>query len=601
MAQQRSRQGTSRTKKSGGKSSGGTSRARRAPTDHQEVEWQFDAAELEPVGGWLKQHSSGSGLAVEPESDEKITDTYYDTEDWRFYRAGYALRVRKIGNDAEATMKTLSSAEGNVRRRREITEPLADDKPATLGKASGPVGGRSRPLLGGRALRPMFKIQTRRQKFALLLEDTSVSANGASGEDDGAGSRVHIGEVVLDASEIPLGGGKESTHLRRVEVEAGSGTAPTPDLRGFVDEMQFALDLRPAAISKYETGLYATGLSPDGTMSTGPVEVDPAMSLGEVAFAVLRRQFTEMRSHEPGTRIGEDPEELHDMRVATRRMRAAMKVFEGGLPERAKWFREELRWVAGTLGDVRDLDVQVGRLEAWKGEADEESSAFLGKILDVIKKRRDGARGRMLDALDSGRYERFEKSFAEMLRRGPGAERRLSQSNGRSPAREPITAAAPALISGRYRRWGKAAKRLEETSSPEAFHDLRKKGKRLRYTLEFLSEVYGKTSRKPIQHLKALQDDLGDHQDAVVAARTLRELGTTTDGPRVTRGAAFTMGVYSERYLREAAGIRSGLLGSKPFRALTSGKDWKDFEKAMNDVAKSPQKAKDKGPKKAAR
>ena len=58
------------------------------------------------------------------------------------------------------------------------------------------------------------------------------------------------------------------------------------------------------------------------------------MSLGEVAFAVLRRQFAEMRDHEPGTRLGEDPEELHDMRVPTRRMRAAMKVFEAGRPSR---------------------------------------------------------------------------------------------------------------------------------------------------------------------------------------------------------------------------------------------------------------------------
>lgn len=590
MVQQRSGR-----KSSGGKSSsGGTSRKRRAPVDHHEVEWQFDAAELEPVEAWLRQHSSGSGLVVESESDEKITDTYYDAEDWRFYRAGYALRVRKVGSGAEATMKSLSPAEGNVRRRREITEPLGDDKPATLGKAPGPVGERARSLLGGQDVRAMFEVRTRRQKFALLLESTTdESENGASA------NRVRIGEVLLDSSEIPLGGGRESAHLRRVEVEAGAGTAPTPDLRGFVDEMQYALELKPAAISKFETGLYATGLSPRGDTEAGPTEIGPTMSLGEVAFAVLRRQFAEMRSHEPGTRIGENPEELHDMRVATRRMRAAIKVFEGALPERAKWFREELRWVAGSLGDVRDLDVQIGRLEAWKDEADEESSDFLGKILDVIKKRRTEARGRMLQALDSARYERLEKSFGEMLRRGPGAERELAQGNGHSPESEPVTSAAPDLISARYRKWRKAAKSLDESSPPENFHDLRKKGKRLRYTLEFVSEVYGKPAAGLISPLKALQDDLGAHQDAIVAAGTLRELGTTTEGTRVPRGAAFTMGVFSERYLREAAGIRSEVLRSKPFRALTKGKSWKDFEKAMKDAAKSPEKA--QGTKKRAR
>ena len=559
--------------------------SKRYPVDHHEVEWQFDAAELESVEAWLRQHSSGSGLVVEPESEEKITDTYYDAEDWRFYRAGYALRVRKAGSNAEATMKSLSPAEGNVRRRREITEPLGDDKPATLGKAPGPVGERARALLGGGDARPMFEVRTRRQRFALLLEDPADgSENGASA------NRVRIGEVLLDSTEIPFGEGGEAARFRRVEVEAGAGTALTPDLRGFVDEMQYALDLKPATLSKFETGLYATGLTPRGDTEAGPTEISATMTLGGVAFAVLRRQFAEMRSHEPGTRIGEDPEELHDMRVATRRMRAAMKVFEGALPERARWLREELRWVAGALGDVRDLDVQIDRLRAWRDEADEEGSEFLGKILDVLEKRRTEARGRMLEALDSARYERLETSFGEMLRRGPGAERELAQANGHTPEDEPVTAAAPALISARYRKWRKAAGRLDESSPPEEFHDLRKKGKRLRYALEFVSEVYGRPVLALISSLKALQDDLGDHQDAAVAAETLRELGTSTDGPRVSRGAAFTMGVFSERYLREAAGIRSRALRSKPFRALTKGKGWRDFEKAMKDAAKAPGK-----------
>ncbi len=250
--------------------------------------------------------------------------------------------------------------------------------------------------------------------------------------------------------------------------------------------------------------------------------------------------------------------------------------------------REELRWLAGTLGEVRDLDVQLGRLQAWEQEADEEGTGSLGKILDVMKKRWAEARKSLLEVLDSGRYERLESSFAQMLRRGPGAERELAQSDkGPDPAQEPITAASPALLLGRYRKWRKAARRLDETSPPEAFHDLRKKGKRLRYALEFVSEVYGRPVQRLVKPLKALQEDLGQHQDATVAADFLRELGTTTGGTRISRGAAFTMGVYSERYAREASVLRSGVLRSKPFRALASGKEWKDFEKAMKDARKS--------------
>ena len=538
--------------------------------DHQEIEWQFEAEELASVEDWLGQYYSGSSdLHIAPESTVEITDTYYDTDDWRFYRAGYTLRVRNTEGEVEATMKSLTPGEGSLRRRREISEPLEDGKPATLRKARGAVGGRSRALVGGREMRPLFRLETRRQRFALLL---GSDANGNQ-EDS------RIGEISLDASEIPLG--DEQASLTRVEVEAAIGEAPIPEVHGFVDEMQSALELAPAFTSKYEAGLYASGLNPEEDSEFGPTQVDPSMSLGEVAFAVLRTQFAEMRDHEPGTRLGDDPEELHDMRVPTRRTRAAMKVFRDALPERATWLREELRWVAHALGDVRDLDVQIERYQAWKEDADEQSSRLLDKILTITKKQRAEARKNMLEVLDSDRYERLESSFAEMLRRGPAAELEVAQTDGHESANQPVTAVAPDLISGRYRKWRKAAKRLDETSSPEAFHDVRKKGKRLRYTLEFVSEVYGKPVRKLVKPLKALQDDLGDHQDVVVAAGYLRELGTTTGGTRVPRGAAFTMGVYSERCAREAKDLRSVVSDSKPFRTLIKGKKWKKFAKVM--------------------
>ena len=585
MGQQRSRR---RSSGGGRRKNGPSSRGRRrSPVDHQEIEWQFDAADLEPVEAWLKQHSSNSGLVVEPESDERVADTYYDSEDWRFYRAGYALRVRNVGGVAEATMKSISPADGNVRRRREISEPLTDDKPSTLNGAKGPVGGRARSLLGGRKLVPIFEVRTRRRTFGVLLEAHEPSENG---EPDGtAEERVRIGAVMLDETEVPLDGSREAARLGRVEIEAGAGTAPTPDLRGLVDEMQYALDLDPAQISKFEAGLYATGSTPRTSEDTGPTRIDATMSLGEVAFAVLRRQFAALRAHEPGTRIGEDPEELHDMRVATRRMRAAIKVFEGALPERAKWLREELRWLAQVLGEVRDLDVQEERFERWIAKAAEDDVEHLRKILGGLGKRREGARKDMLKALDSVRYERLETSFAEMLRRGPGAERELAPSGG--AAGEPVTKTAPDLISARYRKWRKAAKKLAGDSPAEAFHDVRKKGKKLRYALEFVAEVYGGPVKALIKPLKAVQDDLGDHQDAVVAAETLRELGTTDQGRRVTRRAAFTMGIYHERCREQAARLRSCAIVSKPFRSLVRGKGWKGFEAATREAAKDPQRA----------
>ena len=246
---------------------------RRLPTDHEETEWQFDvAAEVEPVEGWLLRRS-GPGLVVAPGPTAEISDAYYDSEDWRLRRAGYALRVRKTGDEVECTIKSLAPAGDGPSRRREISEPLIDAGPATPRGAPGPVGEISRALLGDRELRRMFESRTRRQRFPLLLEPTDPDGTGGS-----TGGGVRIGEVSLDTSEIPLDGGPVS--LRRVEVEAAAGTPPSPDLWGFVDEMRFDLGLDPAAISKYEAGLQAAGLSPDGPADLAPEAQGPKTAVG---------------------------------------------------------------------------------------------------------------------------------------------------------------------------------------------------------------------------------------------------------------------------------------------------------------------------------
>jgi CHAD domain-containing protein len=292
-----------------------------------------------------------------------------------------------------------------------------------------------------------------------------------------------------------------------------------------------------------------------------------------------------MRAHEAGTRLGEDPEELHDMRVPTRRMRAAIKLYQNALPERARWFRGELKWVAGVLGEVRDLDVQIEQLKGLiEQQLEEEGREALYEVVDAIKERRNAARECLLEALDSGRYERFESSFAEMLRRGPASETASEELLGApAAAEEPILAAAPGLLSRPYRKWRKAAGRIDGNSRPEEYHDLRKKGKRLRYALEFVTEVYGKKETSElIKTLKTLQDNLGRNQDLIVAADLLEQLAT---GERkLLPQTVFVMGGLAERHRREAADLRTTLPTSKAYRTLHEGKKWKDLEKVMKKL-----------------
>lgn len=582
-------------------------------TDHQEVEWQFDADDLGRVEGWLGEVSAGSGVVLGPVSSDDLVDGYYDTGDWRLYRAGYALRIREMKDGAEATMKSLSSAEGNLRRRREISEPLKDAGIEMLRKSKGPVGEKLRLLLGNREAERIFEVRTSRKTFPLSFAGGASDGgmNGSSDEDAagdvreeaGSGGNSPVGEVVLDSSGVPLGGAEESVGLTRVEVEVDAGSASDRRLRGFVKEMEVSLGLRQARISKYEAGIFATGLSPERREDYGPTGVNASLSLGEMAFAVLRQQFAVMGSHEPGTRLGEDAEELHDMRVSTRRLRAAMKLFEDVLPERSRWLREELRHFAGSLGDVRDLDVQIEEVKG-VGGGDQEEVEALAAIVTALEERREAARGRLLEALDSDRYARFESSFAEMLRRGPEAPRGAPSTNGSSGASAaagvPVLEAAPSLLGRRYRAWRKAAGRLNESSDPEEYHELRKKGKRLRYALEFFSGVYGeKATGTLVQPLKAVQDSLGRHQDAIIAADLLREIAVAT--PRLPKRTVFAMGLLAQRYHAEAEGLRVSSIAAKEYRVLAGGKAWKGFEKITEGerrAAGKPQKGSGKGKKK---
>src|SRR5919107_3093574 len=560
-------------------------------TDHQEVEWQFDGADLDSVEGWLEEGHEALGVFVEPGEEKELTDVYSDTADWRLYRAGYALRIRGLNPGRfEATVKSLvSTASGdNARRRREISEPLRVEEPSVLlrKKRPGPVGKYLKALFGSRELRPLFEVRPRRRTFDLFEVHTGSVDGSVEGRDDGSLGEVvqdaagnirregvgsHIGDVALDETEIPLD--DEPVHFVRVEVEADvSETDASLDLlKEFAKTIKEEFGLRSATASKYELGLLAKGLDPEGSLDLGPTTVKKNLSVGEVAFRVLRRQFATMRAHEGGTRLGEDPEELHDMRVATRRMRSALKFFEDALPEEAEHFRRELKFFAGVFGEVRDLDVQIEQLGTWISEADEEDREHLSKTINVLEKRRAAARENLLEALDSERYERFESSFAEFLRCGPVAG---------GYADKPALAVAPYHLSRPYRKWRKAAERVDETSHPEEYHDLRKKGKRLRYALEFLSGVFGeKATGTIVKPLKELQDVLGRHQDLFVSGDLRRQLAT--EGRKLPPKTAFAMGAVAERNLQEAGKIRASLPGSKGYRKLTKGKAWKSLEKAM--------------------
>jgi CHAD domain-containing protein len=245
---------------------------------------------------------------------------------------------------------------------------------------------------------------------------------------------------------------------------------------------------------------------------------DPMSEAGRKTFLL---HFERMLAHEPGTRLGEDIEELHDMRVATRRMRAAVPVF--GPYFQAKALKPHLKGLKRTgraLGPVRDLDVFEEKAQRYLSSQPADQAGILEGLLAVWHGERDAARKRMLAYLDSQVYSGFVARFGRFLSTDRAGARDLPAGK---PAPYQVRHVAPRLIYARYEEV-LAYEPMLDAPAIELLHALRIDFKRLRYTLEFLLPVLGPQARSVIEEVKGMQDHLGDLNDADVATQMLDDL-----------------------------------------------------------------------------
>jgi triphosphatase len=524
--------------------------------DAVEIEWQFDALDLRPAGRWLASLSAGSSPVgalgpVEAVAHPTVLqdDLYLDTEDWRLAQAGYVLRVRTAKSKREVTLKALvrsSTGNGSVpKHRREVNEPFGESAIHWI-DAGGAVGWRVSALIGRRPLHQVLAIQTRRRPFALKIGDEEVA------------------EVALDETAISIDD-QNPMRLLRVEVEV---QAPWVEaLAPLVDDLQRSCGLTSAALSKFEAGILARGYVIPTTVDLGPTAITPDTTIGALADAVVRRQLGALLTHEAGTRLGEDTEELHDMRVATRRLRAALGVFSDILPPQFVALTPEVAWLTELLGSVRDLDVQLARLDnapEWHGVWASEASGGnpIDELRAVMTREREHARAALLQGLDSPRYERLTTGLLALAQQGGGQR----SSAGHLPA----TVVVPGLIGQRHRAAVKAARRAQRSGEPADFHRLRIRCKRLRYALEFVQEVYGDPAGQFIRRMARLQDLLGGLQDCEVAMERLHSLATRAQPP-LSRASVFLMGTVAQESRNEAAEL---LVRARSRVKVLTGEEW---------------------------
>ncbi len=441
-----------------------------------------------------------AGFACGPWTTTTLHDRYLDTADWSLFGQEYACRLRRRGDRYRLTLKGLGNVSGAVHRRVEHETDLPGLLPPSRWPP-GPVRDLAFSLSGNRPLLPLFEIEQTRHTCPL-------SRGGHP-----------IIQLCLDRGRLLADDRVLSTFLELEAELLAEGDEQDLIALGRALESKWGLESQPH--SKFQRGLRALirakpGVTPDDPMS-------------EAGRKVLRLHFRRMLYHEPGTRLGEDIEALHDMRVATRRMRAAFRVF--GDAYRRPAIRPLLKGLKRTgraLGAVRDLDVFLQNIRAYRDTLPSGRRGGLDPLLAALETQREAARARMLAYLDGKKYARFKERFGHFVETA-GLGSLPLEAESRIPRPFRVRHVAPVAI---YQRL--AAVRAYDDGvrmpdpPPERLHALRIACKMLRYTLESFREVLGPEAKTAIKQVVALQDHLGAIQDAIVAGSILGELAAAS-------------------------------------------------------------------------
>ena len=396
-------------------------------------------------------------LGGETRPTRVFVSTYHDTADLVLALHGITFRHR-IEDGAGLWQLKLPRA-GDVRVELERAGPPAVPSPELVALLVA--------LLRNDALVPVARLRTRREV---------VRAGGAEVVDDSV--------AVLDHQRV-------TRRFREIEVELLDGDEHT------LRRLEKALRRAGANGGVFTPKLYR---ALDLAYPREPVEVPNDASPAEALALRLRGQVNALVSHDPGTRLGSDPEDLHQLRVATRRLRAFLRAARPLLaPGPTEDLRSELAWLGGALGPVRDLDVLLQHFSRELGDA--------AGLIGALEERRAEARATLLEALSSQRY------FA-LLDRVTG----FADDLPRSASIETLAA----IWWGEAKRLRRAVDALGDDPSDEDLHAVRIRVKRARYAAELAAHELGRRGTQFVARAKAAQDVLGAHQDAFVAEEEIR-------------------------------------------------------------------------------
>jgi CHAD domain-containing protein len=419
-----------------------------------------------------------------------IRRTWLDTFDWRLYRAG--LTLQQVSRNGEAEL-VLAARDGELVATERLPAAPRPRWPALITAVpAGTLRDALAPAAGIRALLPVARAVSNVGELQALNEDAKT-----------------IARLAVDRMAV--------TFPARASVPARLTLVPVRGYAGQAGKVGRAIGSLPgvsaAGGTALEAALAAAGLRPgEPTGKSAAVQLAPDLPAAQAMSAILASLLDSMEANLPGTIRDIDTEFLHDLRVAVRWTRSALKLCGDALPRGlAREFRPEFRWLGDLTTPTRDLDVFLLGYQDVAASLVGAAEADLVPFHDFLTATRADAHRRLVAGLRSARFSRLCGNW------------RAALADVRPVGRQTAAALADAKIGAAHRSALRTGRAITPASPAESLHDLRKRCKELRYLVEMFGSLHDRAQlSQSVRELKALQDCLGEFQDAEVQRTEIR-------------------------------------------------------------------------------
>ncbi|HEY5422397.1 MAG TPA: CYTH and CHAD domain-containing protein [Ilumatobacteraceae bacterium] len=450
-----------------------------------------------------------ANAAVGPVSALHLDAVYYDTPTLSLARAGITLRARTGEPGPVWTLKLPSPEDGDAMARHEFTfdEPLG----------SVPVDARfaARAHVRSQSLGPVVLLHTERAEF-------TISVDGSP--------QVKVCDDVVTVD----GGAAPATEFREIEVEYSEGGGDPAIVEAVLTRLKAAgCHQQDDPLPKALRALGARAFDPPDVVV---VSVDKQATVRQLVRSALSRSVLQLIDHHAGVWLTPDAEELHQFRVATRRLRSDLRSLAPLLDRHWTTFvRDELRWLGGEVGRARDADVLVERLRSQVERLAPEDAKMADRLVDRASNDAAEARQHVTAAMSADRYLALLDVLVEAATDPRLAVEPTDMAD--LPSRDFVAD----IVRKPWKRLARSVKGLEPYSPDAVYHAVRIKSKRARYAAEAVAPVAGRDARRFADAVAEVQTVLGEHHDAAVAEAWLRAAAKAVPSTRLVAGELIEM------------------------------------------------------------